>query len=149
MNQKVSHDQIGMYFTRSNHLVDGYDVVQRSSGVVVAQTSTRRTAQEAAASINACAIIPRLSPPLQYRPFVKDPEELKPQGLFLVRVIGKHPATGTKYPPKVVAMEEGKLYSLDNDVEPIIWSRNGNFKEGPTDDPYQANLEWMPLPDNS
>lgn len=83
-----------------------------------------------------------------YKPFTKGcgaPDQ--PYVYFLVRPQGPHPITGGKYTPSVVQCIDDKLYTTNDDVEPIRWSRSGSGMPTPTDDPFQANLEWCPLPD--
>jgi hypothetical protein len=67
---------------------------------------------------------------------------------FLIRQIGNHPATGKKLVPIVAQLIDGDLYSIDNEIEPVVFT--GHLPNGdicPEYNPFKANLEWMPIPE--
>jgi len=59
MIKKIHHDSAGMYFVREVD-TSRYDVIQRSSGTVVASAALLDTAVAAANGLNACAVVPRV-----------------------------------------------------------------------------------------
>lgn len=56
---EISHDSNGMYFVREIDK-NRHDVYQKSSGVVVVSAAGLERAEQAAAALNACAIVPRM-----------------------------------------------------------------------------------------
>ncbi len=65
---------------------------------------------------------------------------------FLVRPKGLHPGWNKKFTPSVVQLIVGKLYSCDNELEPIIYSHKDDFLT-PSEDPFECNLEWCEIPE--
>lgn len=84
-----------------------------------------------------------------WKPFIKDDAILtvkEPYQFFMVRGRGLHPGRGVKFVPSIVQLIEGELYTCDNELESIIWSKKGEHLE-PTNDPFEADLEWMEIPE--
>lgn len=86
-----------------------------------------------------------------WKPFNKSDLELclkEPYQFFLVRPTGIHPGRGGKFCPTVVQMIDNQLYTCENELEAIIFSVNPqDIMEGPTDDPFNAKLEWCEIPE--
>lgn len=84
-----------------------------------------------------------------WKPLTKDSSEVakkEPYEFFLVRPRGFHPASGKLFSPSVVQLIDGKLYTCDNELDPIIWSHKDD-QWTPTTDPCEANLEWCEIPE--
>jgi hypothetical protein len=68
---------------------------------------------------------------------------------FMVRPRGINPNTGKVYLPSIVQMfnhAHHALYSSDDELEPLTWSTAADRLE-PTQNPFDANLEWRELPE--
>jgi hypothetical protein len=82
-----------------------------------------------------------------WNPLTKDsPVPKGEDDFFLVRPRGTHPAHDKPFTPSVVQISHGELYTATDELRPVTWSRNGDMRQGPTQDPYQADLEWCPIP---
>ena len=66
---------------------------------------------------------------------------------FLVRPKGIHPATGEKYVPTTVINIEGELYTPQDHIHPLLWTKGDSLMNGPTSCINEAELEWHELPD--
>jgi hypothetical protein len=65
-------------------------------------------------------------------------------GFFLVRMKGIHPNFGKPYTPMVVQMIDNRLYTADNELEPVEFG--GFVGDDYVKMPLKA-LEWHSLPD--
>jgi hypothetical protein len=139
------HDPRGVYQVIPRGECE-FDVVQRSSGVIIASAARRDTALQAAGGINACAVIPRMvsrSPQSSYQPFTEDSVlPAAEESYVLVRQRGNDNDDGFPHTPVVAQLVEGKFFTTHNGVKAVSWQKGDAF----TENPYEANLEWMPLP---
>lgn len=146
---KIVKNKEHAYIVRKNNM-GIFCVIQESTGTEIACDDGEVTANRVANTINACTTVRPVvaSGKSAYKPFT--PDCGSPEGthnFFLIRPQGIHPASGKKYVPQPVQLIDGQLYTPGNEIDPMTWSLNGDICNGPTNDPYSACLEWMPLPD--
>lgn len=70
----------------------------------------------------------------------------QPYDFFLVRQKGLHPASGKKFVPITVQLIDGKLFTCENELDPLAFSTKHNVME-PSDNPFECALEWMEIPE--
>jgi hypothetical protein len=77
-----------------------------------------------------------------------DGNPTEPYQFFLARRRGEHPGRGGRCCPVIVQMIDGKLYTSDNELDPLVFSHKDDQWQ-PCDDPMQCDLEWHPIPEGS
>jgi len=84
---------------------------------------------------------------VSYQPMGNHPTE--PYNFFLVRPRGINERHNAPWLPTAVFEEGGELFTEGNEIDPLIWCKGGEVRNGPTSKISEADLEWCPLPHHS